>query len=199
MAEEMGPANKYRRNDYTKQPIVAGRPNTNSSNTSLEVKSKAKRPRKRKYFLLISAILVCAVLLYFFVINKKNETLPAKLTSQVNYPIFYPKPLPSGYNYQKDSAKVERGILFYNLAKDKNTVFVSEQPVPAAKPDFASFQKTNSNYRKLDVPAGQALIGVSSTEPFGILLSNTTMVNIHADKQVPLDVMTKLVNNMSSL
>jgi hypothetical protein len=168
------------------------------TNLNREPRNK-KLPGKRKYLFLAGVILVLAILAYVLVINKNNGPLPHKTTAQVSFPVFYPRPLPPGYKYQKDTAKVERGILFYNLAKGKNVVSVSEQVAPPVKPDFETIQKSNNSYKKLDVPAGQALIGISNTEPFGIIVSNTTLVNIHAGKQVPLDVITKFVNSMSSL
>jgi hypothetical protein len=151
-----------------------------------------------KYVALLCVLLVAALILFLLVINRSSGPIPQNIKKSVSFPVYYPSSLPRGYALEKSSVQYENQILFFSLNHGSRKISVSEQVAPKNPPDFDLIQKGNTSFKKLDTTGGEAIYGVSQSIPAAILLTNTTLINIRGSKDVPLDVIGKLIQNMSS-
>ncbi|MBX4190532.1 hypothetical protein KW794_00390, partial [Candidatus Saccharibacteria bacterium] len=62
--------------------------------------------------------------------SNDSKGIPASIARQVNYDLYFPSPMPSGYIYMKDTATFQIGQVFYKFANGKKRVTVNEQPMP---------------------------------------------------------------------
>jgi hypothetical protein len=168
-------------------------------NTRTEAQNVPKNHRKKrgKRLLLILIVLLLAALggggWWYF--SNSSTGIPKKIVHSVNFPVYYPSPLPAGYSYEKGSAKVSGSLLVYNLQSGSMRISVTEQAAPAHPPSLSDLP----NFKSIDTLAGQAVIGSDRGIPVGILISNTTIVNLRTSNEVPNDVLGKVVQAMSSL
>ncbi len=166
--------------------------------------TKTKKVRsKRSKILLLTVVLVFSLAGYLFYENYINKTpsntLPIPITKQAGFPIYYPATLPSGYRLDEKSVMIENNILFFTIQKDRNKVSISEQATPNPAINLKAIQDMNTSFKKVDVPAGEAIAGISTDLPVGIVVTNTTLINLSATKNVPQDVLIKLIKALSSL
>lgn len=116
-------------------------------------------------------LIVCGVLLLLSVIaggtvlllqqrsvSPFNETI----SSSVNFPLYYSKELPEGYQLDEDSVSFNKGVVVYSISsKDGNKkLFVSQQKRPEGF-DFEGFNTDKiSEAYEIQTPNGTATIGV---------------------------------------
>ena len=164
------------------------------------VKTPRKRRRTTKTRIIVLSILLVVSLelagggLYYYR-QRSDWPIPKTVRSQVQFPIYYPSPMPNGYIYQKGSAKVQDGILFYKIASGNRVIVISEQAIPVAPPDLNNL----IGFKKLVTLAGNAAVGSNNGQPIAIVLSNTTLIDINGSKNVPNDVVGNLAESMSTL
>jgi hypothetical protein len=100
--------------------------------------------------------------------------LPPAMISQVNYPIYFPSPLPAGYLYQTGSGIVQSGLVFFKLSSGNKTVFFTEQAKPAKPVNLDALP----NFQKFSVPAGMAALGSSLSKPTGLVVTGSSLINV---------------------
>jgi hypothetical protein len=146
------------------------------------------------FLLLILIISIAAAGIFT---NKKiSSPIPHKVTSSLAFPVYYPSQLPSGYTYDKDSAKTQNGMLFFTISNKQKKIAVSEQPEPKTLPDFKQLQKSFPDLKKSDTDSGQAIYGVVKGRPVGLLLTHSTLVNISGINGTSEDVVANITKNM---
>jgi hypothetical protein len=165
---------------------------------SLSEKSKSKNKKKWLYIPVAMLLVAIAVGLVLF-LQKSDSPVPKNIQKSVNFALYYPSTLPSGYTLDKGSVKSENQIVFYSLDNDGKKISISEQAAPANPPDFENIQKGNTSFKILNAAGGRAIYGVSQNLPAAIFLTNTTLINISGDKNVPLDTIVKTTQQMSPL
>jgi hypothetical protein len=128
--------------------------------------------------------------------TRTSNKLPKYLEKSAGFSIYYPSVLLADYNLDKKSVTYENQIIFFSFSNGSKKISVSEQAAPKNPPDFSLIQKSNTSFKKLDVTGGQAIYGVSQNVPAALLLTNTTMINISASNNVPLDNVAAFAQNM---
>jgi flagellar basal body-associated protein FliL len=164
-----------------------------------ELKPRSKHG-KSKLLPILSAILMLLLIIgisgWWLIHRSETGPIPKKIKNGVKFAIYYPNNLlPRGYELQKDSVKQENGLVTYTLQNGDKQIYVTEQSAPPRPPDLSVI----TNYKKVDTFAGQAAIGTDRGAPIAFLVSNTTMVNMRATKDVPNDVLARTLQAMSAL
>jgi hypothetical protein len=165
---------------------------------------KLKKPARRITNIVRLAVLTMAIViggLGWMYHNRNSGQLPSSLKKSVNFAVYYPSALPAGYSLDKKSSAVDKGILFYSLSNNDKKISISEQAVPKIPPDLNAIQKVNTSFKKIDTPAGQAIIGLDPTSqvPVAVIETNTTLVNVSGSEGTPSDVINKLAQSLTSL
>lgn len=121
---------------------------------------------------------------------------PATVVKQAGFPLYYPSPLPLGYGYQEGSAEVSNGLVTYRIKDGNNLVTISEQVRPPNPPVLTRL----AGFTSLSTDAGNAAVGTANTkQPLAIIVSNTTLITITGQANVPSDIVAKVAQAMSSL
>jgi hypothetical protein len=193
------------RRDFTNDIIVTSParpvPKPESEAVSSGISHQKNRRSFKKFLIVLLLIAMIAGALGFWQYSKNSSggPLPKTVRQSVKYPLYYPTPVPAGYKLDHNSVKSTGQLVFYNLVSASNTtISISEQAVPKNPPDFDALQKFNTSFKKLDVISGRAIYGVSRDVPVGVLITNTTMISLYGSKNTPIDVIAKLIQNMSS-
>jgi hypothetical protein len=137
--------------------------NTSKSNFEVQGQPRFHKAARRPLLDIVRlTILTMAIViggLVWMHYNHHSEQLPSNLKKSVNFAVYYPSALPSGYSLDKKSSSVDKGILFYSLSNNDKKISISEQAAPKVPPDLNAIQKVNTSFKKTDTPAGQAIIG----------------------------------------
>jgi len=121
--------------------------------------------------------------------------LPANVVSSVNFRLYYPATLPSGYVLVPGSAKTEHGIVFYTLQNGNNKITISEQPLPQHPPDLKSI----SGFNVLTGDSGSIAFGTTDGSPAAILLTGNALVALNSTTSTPTTDVVKVAQKMRPL
>lgn len=158
-----------------------------------------KIKNKKLFGLIVSLVIVVLVALLAigsrWYISQNSQAIPKIVRQSVSFPIYYPSPLPTGYSYQKGSARVQGSLVYYVIRDGDKKVYVTEQAAPPNPPNLGAVP----GLKGVNSSAGQTFTGIYNSAPVGFLLSNTTLVNLQATKGVPSDVVSKTIQSMVSL
>ena len=160
------------------------------------VPKKTKRTAYVIVCLLIIGVIFLGLIL--FTQNKTKKTLLDGYAKKVSFGLYYPQVLPTDYTVDVSSIKIDEGIVFFTMKKNDDTITVSEQARPSIPPDFKRLQET-LDFKKIDIPTGEAYYGLNSNKPIVIYLTNTSLITVNSTPQVPSDVLIDLVKNMRSI
>jgi hypothetical protein len=188
-----------------KQPAVrkqTTRPDTAFAEpkpTPLPRRSVGLNGRKRRLLVLWSGCAAVAVLTIaggvLFYLHRNAGPLPASITKNARFALYYPTSAPTGYSYQKGSANIQNGYVVYKLQDDSSSITVSEQAAPATPPNLGQL----AGFTSLKTIAGNAAVGTSNKRPIVIIASNTTLILITGQQGMPQDVVAEVAQNMRSL
>lgn len=135
--------------------------------------NKSQKSFKRlslSLFILLSSIVVATLFIGISSHISLSNPIPNDISSQVDFPLYYPTELPSGFSLDKSSFRVSKKIVTYIINYDNDkTLIVNVQDKPANF-DFESFQ---SKGKKLDSSLGDAYVGA---------LGNQTVASIVTTK-----------------
>jgi hypothetical protein len=159
-----------------------------------------RRPKRfgKKLTIAIGALLAAAAVFgagYLLKGSSDSNGIPATITRQVNYDLYFPSPMPPGYIYTKDSATFQIGQVFFKFTNGKKRVTVNEQPMPDPKPNLNLL----AGYTQFNSPAGKAAIGTSIGEPTAVVLTPTTVITMHCIGGVSVDELTTAINNLKNI
>jgi hypothetical protein len=168
----------------THHPKVGTKPKEELFLPEAAAVSQPQKPKKSKKLLLGSLILIVLIAAAGGLYHQRHSKVPAaaapaiplpgNISSQVNFPIYYPSPpAPAGYTYSSGSASVQKGLVFYKLSDGSKSVFFTEQASPSNPVDLNALP----NYKQFSVPAGTAAIGANLGKPAGLVLSGSTLIN----------------------
>jgi hypothetical protein len=161
------------------------------------VSSKRKfRPRKPMLWGGIGVVITVAITGIVIFVTHGSDLLPTAVTKQVGFPVYYPSPMSPGYMLQQESVRVENGVLFYTLKDGGSSVVISEQATPQNPPNLSELV----GFTSLKTIAGNAAVGVGSgsNAPVVIIVSNTTLITMTGQRNMPSDVVSTIAQNMRS-
>src|SRR6266540_1342975 len=124
---------------------------------------------------------------------RNSGPIPSLIRQRTRFTLYYPTNMPQGYGIQKNTIRLDTGVVFYSLANDKRQVRVSQQTLPANPPNL----DTLGGFRKIDATAGKAAVGANNSSPTAIILSNTTLITINGSPGTPQDVVASIAKSMA--
>jgi hypothetical protein len=168
--------------------------------TALPTLSKPKKVKLTKKSLSIMAAIIIAATTAFgagYLLKGSNDSdgIPASITRQVNYDLYFPAPMPAGYTYMKDTATFQIGQVFYKFANGKKRVTVNEQPLPDPKPDLNKLE----GYTQFKSPVGLAAIGTDLGEPTAVVVTPTTVITMHCIGGVSQEDLKTAITNLKNI
>jgi len=158
-----------------------------------------KRPLWHSRSILLLAI--CAGILVFSIalsLLTKGPQTPhdlIRLSKSVRFTIYYPKPLPSAYNYGDKPASLDGGVVIYFLTDGGQTITISEQAIPKAPPDLYHLV----NFTPFQSSLGPAVEGTSLGRSIAIEMSNTTLVTITGAQGISSGIIRTTAENLQTL
>lgn len=161
-------------------------------------------PRSAGRRLIISLVIVFVVAIIatggIIIYRRSNPSnpLPAAITSQVTFPLYYPAKLPPGFVFDQGSASATPQVVTFSVSHhDGKKLIVSQQPVPPDF-DFENFY-LNSLFGAKEVitPLGKAVIGQIKDATFASIVTDRTWVIINAPAGLPADQMEQLIKSFA--
>lgn len=148
-----------------------------------QLKTKANdstRPKKWKLktiapmgFVIIIAIALSSIVW----LDDNRDPVPNAIQKAVVFPVYYPSPIPKGYNYKAGSWKIEDGMVFYELQNGNRSITFGEQSTPSNLPKLTDIPSFNN----LDTSIGKAAIGANGTQPAAVIATKSTLIAINSD------------------
>lgn len=168
----------FKQNDSNGRPTYTDDSHT-TKETSAEILEQLNKLQKSQkvyrrtiitfiiFFILIlgAALAIGAVLHY-----RQIGPIPRQISSQVDFPLYYPTEFPSGFSLDKNSFSETNTIVTYTVTYDGNKKLVFNTQARPTNFDFDSFQ---SKGKKLESSLGDAYVGA---------LGKSTVVSIATDK-----------------
>jgi hypothetical protein len=160
--------------------------------------SRSRNKISKKLTIVIAILLAAAAIFgagYLLKGSNDSNGIPASITRQVNYDLYFPSPMPPGYIYMKDTATFQIGQVFYKFANGKKRVTVNEQPMPETKPNLNLL----AGYTQFQSAVGKAAIGTSVGEPTAVVLTPTTIITMHCIGGVSQDDLKTAIGNLKNI
>lgn len=123
------------------------------------------------------------------------ETLPSSVVSAVNFPLYYPKPLPAGWQLNANSPNVfENNVINFSLNNQKaaSQVVITEQRKP---PVIEEVTKT----KKFKTSLGDAYLADLNGHTAGFILADKTLIILSTSGHVADDQLVAIMQNMSAI
>lgn len=171
--------------------------------TPVQKKPAAKRQTRPKRKWILKSIVILLILglvsaaggYYYMVYIKPPTALPKNLVNSVDYPVYYPKTLPSTYKYQLGSAHNQSGLFIYNIANGTKGVVVSQQKKPTTNFNPSGLP----GFKSVSVSDGTAVIGMSGDVLTVIYVTPTTLINMTAVNNISRDDMITITQNLKAV
>lgn len=180
-----------------KQPVYH-RPPVEQPTSALQPRPKSRRKLSLKLFAAGACIGVAGLLFaagYGLKSSADSKSLPAKVTGQADYTVYFPSPMPPGYSYMKDTATFQIGQVFYKFNNGRKRVTVKEEPVPNQKPNLSLL----AGYRQFDTPIGKAALGSTFGQPIAVVVTNSTIITLNGTGGVTDDELMTAVKNLKNI
>lgn len=190
--------------------------NTNQAEITQEHSRSNKmlfESKRKRYLNIVSAfalILLCLLVIAVIVRSKiaepsatVNEPLISSpfslaVSQQYGFPLYYPHTLPEGYVLDNESIRSEKGILFFAVKNNDKNITISEQAKPSSPPKINN-ATGNSEVKFINTASGSATLGKVKGAPVGIMQTKTTMINILASSNTPLEDVQEVVENLQKV
>lgn len=119
--------------------------------------------------------------------SRHPSPIPANISKQLTFTLYYPYSLPAGYTVDASSFQTKGQVLIYSInAPGGKNIAVSEQPVPhtdvaeLGPPDAPSGSPINTT-KHYDVPVGKAVIGIWGTNFVSSIIAGQTWLILNAN------------------
>lgn len=132
---------------------------------------------------------------YFLKGSSASDGIPAKITKQANYDLYFPSPMPAGYTYMKDTATFQIGQVYYKFSDGRKRVTVKEEPIADTKPNLNLL----AGFTQFDSPIGKAAIGTSVGQPTAVIVTNTTVITMNTFGGVSQNDLRTAINNLKNI
>jgi hypothetical protein len=125
----------------------------------------------------------------------------AKLTASLQFPLFHPTYVPSGYHVDVSSVtEPTTGVVVFSLdGSNKQKIYISEEARPS-KYDIGGFFAKFSGLKESAIPGGTLASGKidSGQTEISSMLNNQVWIICNTNASVPMDQMAQLAKNLSS-
>ncbi len=153
--------------------------------------------RRRILWLVLPTLLIVVLGVTFgFVQYQQQKTIRNPLQSDalkgLDFPIYYPYPLPENFIYKPKSARQENGMLFFSIENAGETILISQQP----KPRQNLMLESMVGFNPIKTPVGNAFSGKNGAIPVVIIATGQTLINLSGSADVPDYVMAKVIQNL---
>lgn len=167
------------------------------AHSSLPRLKRKKLSRRAAFATGLFLLLIISAALLWYIPSYRSSGLPRDLRRSAGFQLYYPIPMLDGFTFQKNSAKLQAGILFFDIRSGTYQIHLSEQAIPPAPPDLGSL--STIGFKGFTTLSGNATVGMDAGHPVGILLTNASLVTVTGEHSVPLDVIANVIRHLSSL
>lgn len=127
--------------------------------------------------------------------SDSSKSLPAAVTAQADYTVYFPSPMPPGYSYMKDTATFQIGQVFYKFNNGSKRVTVKEEPLPNPAPDLSLL----AGYRRFTASVGKAALGATFGQPTAVVVTPSTVITLNGTGGVTDDDLIAAINNLKNI
>jgi hypothetical protein len=186
-----------KRKDYTNE-IISTRHQTEHSPADTVKNSKKKLRIIRKSVLILIPILIVGAVFLFT--HQKSAPIPKNIQSAVNFTLYYPSKLPSGYSIKEDSFSQGSNVVTYyaqNSHNDRLLFSIQPRPVQISLDDFNKRVMQN----KVDVLSnvGTASVGNINNKATGSLIAPKSWVLITSSSNAGTKTIADTLANLKSV
>jgi hypothetical protein len=131
--------------------------------------------------------------------QETKQSIPAtqRIKSQVNgFTAYYPAALPANFSVKESTITYDRDTLLYNLSDSKNTISITQQPVPSDLSPSSIIGKET-----LPTGYGKATISLVDNRTIGYLITNDrkTMIILNTADAVSLSTFKDIIRSLRPL
>lgn len=137
-------------------------------------------------------LLIVAAMGWYFARSDFHSPIADEKLAAVDFPVYYPWPLPDGYRYKNASESIHAGSFFYQLEKGSSHIVISQQ----ARPKENIMVDSIVGLSPISTSLGTAYVGQSGASPVAILTTDSTLVTISGDPQIASNVVNTAVLNL---
>jgi hypothetical protein len=127
------------------------------------------------------------------ILSMRNP-IPEQIRAAVKYPLYYPSKLPAGYAYEKNSAVIKNGALYFRIRKGKDAISIAQQVKPKGMSDLKSIKGFSTE----EYPSGQAFLRTSG-KPAVVVLTDKTIVNVGGSADGTRDAVAATAKSLEQL
>jgi hypothetical protein len=165
--------------------------------TPLVHHGKPLHTRKSKWIIGTLVVLLIGAGIAAFLIYRHRaiiaSPIPAAISKQVTFDLFYPNPLPAGFTFDPRSLSYDgSAMVSYILQSGDKRISIIEQPLPNNNLHLESAVGLNA----IDSPSGKAYVGKDKAIPVGIVTTPKTLVNISGTLDVSDNTISSTVQNL---
>jgi hypothetical protein len=161
--------------------------------------TKQKTAWKIVIFSAVLVLVAAGGAIYLYANRAPSQPLPAAVIKASSFSLYYPTDIPDGYALDRQSIQQGSSLMYFTIKSSTTSITFTEQAAPAIQPDFDTILKKDSNYKKIDAHAGDAILGLNGGVPVAILKTNTTLINASASRGTPSDAVSRLTQSMTSI
>jgi hypothetical protein len=141
----------------------------------------------------VCLVIAGGVILFMHLRQKRFASpIPASISRQVTYDLYYPSPPPTGFTLDPNSITYSGGMVSFKLQSGTKQISVIEQPLPATNLHLDSAVGLNA----VDSPNGKAYVGKDKAVPAGIVTAKNTLINVSGTSDIPDDAIGNTVQNL---
>ena len=136
----------------------------------------------RKSHIIIAIILLATAAGYYYVRSTPNyaSAVSNDIRSVADFTIYMPTRLPEGFTLKKDSIAYRQNVLFVQMVKGDQTIFMSQQEKPNSMPPISSLK----GFSELPVKIGYAVTGEQEGTSAVIINTDDSIITITGGETV---------------
>lgn len=134
-----------------------------------------KNNRQRVALITLFSIAITILIGLFFFVRTHPLTPLNGYTSSVDYPLYFPKGLPSGYSFKTDSVALVSSVVSLTITNGTNDIVVTQQN---RTKDLDSFRL--DGFTEIATSEGTMMIGKTSFALTAIIVTPKTLISITA-------------------
>ena len=152
--------------------------------------------------IVVAVVILLAIAVGLYYKSKASSQIPSSVVtaaSSVNFTLYYPSKLPSGYSFKAGSVgQPQSGVVIFSFQKPGNqAIYVSQEAKPSNF-KFSSFTASFKSKKTISTPLGQATIGLSSNNAIASLVSpkSWTIINSKSSSKADYQKLEVIINSL---
>lgn len=141
-----------------------------------------------------TALFLVSLLFGFWVFAKQepaNKELTA-LKDSASFPVYYPKPLPQGFNLAGTPPSSANNLAIYQIVYKDTTISVTQQQRPKIMEEV-------NKVKQWPAPTGEAYIADLDGHMTGFIKTDKTLIIFSSTEKLEAELLAQLMNSMSQL